>query len=278
MSRLKEDCNLLRSHYYFLIKKYQFYAVPLVVNGVTAYLHKGPRGYSYNHFTHTEFKSLIRILGFKFFNFKYTNLESIISKCSNWEDCEYIMLDDSSTETNQHKKKLHVKKSDTINRSSLTIQNQEIYTKMNRQMKDVFFKNVDISNFQERNLGIPLDGKLPIIEIVKNHQEGESHKNILIKRQSPNNQKNHLNLIAFYKYINASLEANVSYILQNCITSVYKDLNIKYEFYKIHGNLNVFQMDILPTPADYITAFKLFDYIENIHNVSEKYKHPTMVI
>ena len=109
MSRLKEDCNLLRSHYYILVKKYQSYAVPLVVNGITAYLHKGARGYSYNHFSHTEFKSLIRILGFKFFNFKYTNLESIILKCNNWEDCEYVVLNKANRKTNQMKT-LQVKK------------------------------------------------------------------------------------------------------------------------------------------------------------------------
>ena len=243
-SRAKEDSNLLRSHYYLLVKKYQYSATPLRVNKITAYLHKGSRGYSYNHFTHTDFKSLIRILGFKFFNFKFVNLKSIISKCNNWKDCEYL-----------------AKKDEKRHHDSLVIINQEIPTKMNKYMNDEFLIRVDTNKFQERNLGLPLDGTLPIIEV-----DGESL------------MKNSFDVISFYKYINNVLKSNVSYILQNCITSVYKELNYKYEFYKIHKNLNLFQMDILPTPADYIIAFRIFDYIENIHNIPEKYKHPSMII
>ena len=140
MSRLKENGSLLRSHYYLLANKYQSYAVPLVVNGVTAYLHKGLRGYSYNHFTHTQFKSLIRILGFKFFKFKFTNVKDIISKCNDWSDCEY-----ATTLISNHK--------DT---ECKVIINKKIYTKSKRYMKDDFLVNVDINIFQERNLACRL--------------------------------------------------------------------------------------------------------------------------
>ena len=248
MSRLKEDGNLLRSHYYLLVNKYQSYAVPLVVNGVTAYLHKGLRGYSYNHFSHTQFKSLIRILGFKFFNLKFTNFKDILSKCNDWSDCEYVTTLISNDKDTECK----------------VIRNQKIYTKSKRYMKDDFLLNVNINIFQERNLGLPLDGKRPIIK--------KSDRSNLIK------SKKELKLIAFFKYINKVLKANVSYILQNCITSVYKELNYKYKFYKIHKMVKIFQYDILPTTSDYITAIKIFDYIENVHNISEKYKHPALNI
>ena len=264
--RLKEDGNLLRSHYYLLVKKYQYYATPLRINDTTIYIHKGSRGYSYNHFTHREFKSLIRILGFKYFNFKFINLESIISKCNNWTDCEYDILtnddnnNDKNNNNNDNSDDGKNNKNTTINcPHSLVIKNQEIYAKIEKIMNDEFLRKLDINKFRERKLNLPLDGSLPII----------------ISNDS--NERQHFNIQSFFKYINNVLKSNVSFILQNCITSVYKELNYKFEFYKIHRNLKLFQLDILPPPADYIITFKLFDYIENIHNLPEKYKHPSIV-
>ena len=248
--RLKEDGNLLRSHYYLLVKKYQYYATPLTINNTTVYIHKGSRGYSYNHFTHREFKSLIRILGFKYFNFKFINLESIISKYNNWTDCEYDIL----TNNKKNNTNTTIKTPD-----SLVIKNQEIYTKIEKTMNDEFLRKLDINKFQERNLSLPLDGSLPIIST------------------NGLNETKSFNIKSFYKYINNTLKSNVSFILQNCISCVYKEIHCKFEFYKIHRNLKLFQLDILPTPADYIITFKLFDYIENIHNLPEKYKHPSIV-
>ncbi|UBZ25548.1 hypothetical protein CcNV_063 [Crangon crangon nudivirus] len=240
ISRLNDQTNLLRSHYYLFKNKYEVSAVGLQVNDSVAYLHKEYRGYGYHHFTHTDLVCMIKVLGFHYFGFRIDNLnESLVlardmSSCA----CNYI----PSTEPE-------------VGIYYLYPDNKVDYTM--RWVCDAPHRSVKADILQMRHLhpyGIP--------HVVSQDTSRFDYKTLEFNR------------LDFFEYINTVLKANVSAILQNPISCVYSKLAQVLEIYKYTYNRQLFYSDILPSIYEYMTAINILYYIENINNIDDVYTRP----
>lgn len=239
-NRLSDSTNVLRSHYYILKNKFNEFAIPLSINNKLVYLHKMYRGFSKHHFTHSDFMSIIRVLGFKYFNFKCTNIKNLINNAFD-NDSLYtsVCLEDSNNNEN----------SDII----LNYDNIVLFSNEYKSYIDFEnFFNIDKDHLKARNLW--LYGK-PSIEIVNSNN-----------KFTFNYDKDVLNIVEFYNYIDSCFNSKVSSILQNPISSVYLQLSIAFDFYKITNNIQMFALDIFPSMYDYCITFSIFKYIEEIGN------------
>uniref|UniRef100_A0AAU8GE72 Uncharacterized protein n=1 Tax=Faxonius propinquus nudivirus TaxID=3139431 RepID=A0AAU8GE72_9VIRU len=242
-----EDTNLLRSHYYLFSEKYDNTATPLTINDNTVYLHKNYRGYGRNYFTHTNFCSLIRILGFKYFKFNIVNLSAMKKNYNQFDDCSYsLVVDDFNN--------------DKIT-NILDINNEIVSDKYNIYANFENLLNINQSSIIFRNSWLYID---PII----NFNNFDSPEYFDYKT-------NNFSIIHFFKYINYILNSNVSNILQAPIKSVFSNLSLDYNAFILLKDYKTFGKEILPSMYDYLVTYNIFEYIDNIHKIDKKYTAPT---
>ena len=253
-ARIDDKTNLLRSHYYLLRQAYTSDCAVINVGGSFAYLHKGHRGYGRVHFTHSNFVSLIKVLAFKYFNFKCYNLSKLLDN---------IQKTNISYEPAVFIGELNSK--DTLNyMANDTISGDVNYYQLVTRNTDADFFNIPIT---ERSLSMYVFG-------TPDYKDDEDDKNYELKDQFEMKIKE-FRLQHLCNFINTILKSNVATILINPITFVYRDLIKNIELYKFHRSITIFKHEISPTMYDYATSLSICLYIEHINEKPAIYTQPT---
>lgn len=232
-----ERCG--RSHYYVYAKPYSANAVPVNVSGTVAYIHKEHRGFGRHHFTHNDFVSLVRVLGFKFFNFKCLNVERLIA---NAESVDMTYTPDAYC----------CEPAD----STAFVQGDRYYAQITRSTRDTFFEHAN-DKTSRRNW---IFGR-PALEFCN---DGRFDYDACVFR-----------LTDFCRFVDDTMKTNaLCRLLVNPVTYVYRELEIKLELYRFHRDVDVFKYDAFPSLYDYINALDIFRYIKNLHTLDETCSQP----
>lgn len=70
---------LVREEYYLLPTKRSKNAIRIRYNNSMGYLHREPRGFANNGFTHQDIQSIVKLLVFEFFGFRCTNVTELLA-------------------------------------------------------------------------------------------------------------------------------------------------------------------------------------------------------
>ena len=209
--------------------------IPIYFNNYCVFLHKEHRGYNNTKITHSNFLSLIRVLGFSYLGFKCTNLEDILKRVREYLYC--------STDAYQVKRATD----ECTSPSGVLIGGGILFDKIVSYQQS--HTDTPTKNDAER-FGLWVFGK-PII--VQNDHNVKSFK-----------YQNDLELSDFVMYINEVFNSNISAILQNPIMSIFLELKYKYNMYKIFNNINLFRMDVFPSIYDFLVTDLILEYIKNV--------------
>lgn len=233
MNKITDETNLLRSHYYISKTEYDKYCVPITFNGKTSYIIKEFRGFKNEKFTHVNFISLFRVLGFSFMNFTFDNFDEIMENT-----LKYIQ---------------------TFNSTSRQIESQQVgYNCLNEKNELQpnayidFIEDIDKIRYEDvidRNIwpfGVP--------QISENENTMYNYEN-----------EDTIDFCEFINYINKIFKSNIATILQNPINFVYEEINYKFTMYKLFKNKKLLAFDLLPSIYDYLIAQSILDYIELCH-------------
>lgn len=243
-NRNSDDTNILRSHYYILKERYDEQAIPLHLYDTIAYLHKRHRGFAAYHFTHLDFISIIKVLSFRYFHFQCTNLNDILGKSKETESC---IMDIEVQE---------IDNTDSIpilSESNTLLFNKRCVAKTNTGE----FFNYTKDAIKNRNIWLC---SMPDIIFI------ESKDPLLF-----NYAYDKLNIIHFFNYIKSCFKANISSILQNPILSVYSQISISFEIYKMMKQFDIFTLDIMPSMYDFLITYSFFGYIRDIDKIDTIY-------
>lgn len=251
-ARIDDKTNLLRSHYYLLRQAYTSDCAAINVGGSYAYLHKGHRGYGRIHFTHGNFVSFIKVLAFKYFNFKCYNLSKLLDTAHKtniaYEPGVFIGELNSTQDYNYM---ANDKNSGDIDYFQLVTRNV-----------DPDFFNIPIT---ERSLSIYIFGTPDYKDNEDLSSETKQKFELII---------NEFRLQHLCNFVNKILKSSVATVLINPITFVYRDLIKNIELYKFHRSITIFKHEIAPTLYDYATSLSICHYIEHINEKPHIYTQP----
>lgn len=233
MNILTDETNLLRTHYYILKQPKSQNCIPLKFKEKTVYLHKECRGFAKYKFTHVNFISLFRVLGFSYMNFECTNLEEILKKAKLYIQAPTV--ERKIVKTNLSGRNLLTDK-------GLVVKDQYISY---REHEDT----LNLNDVIDRNAW-PFD--FPNVKVVEGCDVTFDYKS-----------KN-VDFYHFVIYINRIFNSNIATTLQNPIRIVYEEINSKYNMYRLLNNLQFLGLNLLPSVYDYFTSQSIIDYIENV--------------
>lgn len=238
---LSDETNLLRSHYYVFAKPYDSSCSCFNKNRRPVFLHKMRRGYALNHFTHQNMLSIIRVLGFRYFGFSFTDITNFIhAQQTAIPNVTTIELRANSNEGKQH----------PILLPNNTVA-QFAYTEVMKTQALPISKN-EISSRNCDAFGFPIT---------------------LNARQFDYATKSFY-LIYFCEFINEAFDGEVMRMLQNPITAVFQSLSISFEIHTLMQDRLLFCREIAPSILDFIIADNFFTYAESLHLYNNLYTMP----
>ncbi|UBZ25640.1 hypothetical protein QKT26_gp50 [Carcinus maenas nudivirus] len=231
MNIYSDDTSVLRTHYYLSKTKQSAFTTPIYLgNSKKAYIHKECRGFLSNKFTHVNFLALFRVLAFSYMRFKCTNINILLKKAK-----ESLLLPAEQSMTT--KPGCYV-----VNEKGLITFDAFVY----------YYAPPTLSADNVRRMNVwPIDK--PNIEYI----EGNDN-NILFNYDTSRVELHH-----FVKYVNSTFKSNISTVLQNPIHMIHKELNVKYNMYKIFNNIQLLSHDLFPSLYDFLVAQSILDYIDN---------------
>lgn len=244
-NRFEEQSNLLRSHYYLLKTPYTPEAIPLIFQGSTVYLHKDFRGFSAHKFTHQDFKSIIKVLGMRYFKIHCLNLKGVIKNYQNFDDCMTYKI-----------------KKTNLNG------NVSVLSKKNKLKLEYELLNFTKPTFQNFNIDEIIERSISLFGIL-NLKIIESNDDLLF-----NYNNREINIIHYFEYFNHIFNINISTILQNPITSVFIECVEAFELYKINKDIEGFIDIISPSSYDFMITNIIFKYIKNIDCINDIFINP----
>ncbi|UOT91811.1 CmNV_049-like protein [Aratus pisonii nudivirus] len=237
MNILDDNTNLLRTHYY--IYKYPVennISYPLYIQNSKVYVTKNLRGFDSQKFTHVDFLSYFRVLGFNYMNFKCENLTELIMRAKSH-------LLDSTVEIREvetHNSLRYCTTTDGFIKQGAYIYHEE---------SDAL--DISINELTELRDVWPYGA--PIIKQVT-----------VSSRFNFDYQNSHIDFCHFIEFINNYFNSNVSSVFQNPIRVIYDELNYKYNTYKVFNNIQQFGFDLFPRLFDYLVTESIFETCQRL--------------
>lgn len=236
--RLTSEGVLLRSCYYFLKNKKSKTAKPIQIDGVTVYLHKEHRGFSNHMFYHKDLVCLIRILAFKYFNYKCMNVINLLHHAKQY-NCTYqpsnmVLKSSSSGDVD----------GDVGETMSMLSYGNDYLESCDRQVNEKFFMG-DNNDFTPNRV-------LPIIT-----------------KTSDKPVPSKMSMVSFCLFVDGILGENVCTLLYGPIYVVFRDCYRILEMFKFHRNEELLAHSLCPSTYDYFVVINLMNYAKSISTTQE---------
>lgn len=227
----QNEYNLNRTNYYFLLSKKLHAAKQIILDEKRVFLHKSRRGFSSDKFTHMEMCSFLKIIALKYINLYCTNLAHLLKHANSVNFIYTTTINDEEEEGNGDDSVFGLA-SVSNDPTSLFLANRI------KKQVDPFFYN-------------PLSFKFvqPILKPRNGHDIRHS-----------------ISFNEFCRFMGKQLgNESICNILNIPLTCIFQELSIKYKFYKIHKNLDLYLQHMQPKVYDYLITLKILNYIKQLN-------------